>query len=367
MKTRNAGLCQLMALTLLACCCLSVLAVAQDSSVNDEHAVPRFVVIPPKPAAPGTPPPSGTLQEWNGSFTYNNHNYPYVMVGADPSTNSGAEITTWVVPVKLILSNGDTFDPLSGGPFSALALTLTSPMFDSTTTYNQGGVDVGTTQYDDAFQRANFWSIVQNNPNSHLLLGGPTARVSVLPELTLNVPSGYGSIGTPFGHQVAEVDINYFDAQISSYMASSKTINPTGLPIFITYNTYLTEGGCCIGGYHSANGAQTYSNFEYIGYTGDFSQDVSALSHEIGEWTDDPLYPNQNNTPCGILEVGDPLETGQPGHPYGTWTYQLHNFTYHLQDLVNLRYFGGPADGSVNDWWTFQGYTGFTTICQNGS
>ena len=38
-------------------------------------------------------------------------------------------------------------------------------MFDSTTTYTQGGVDVGTTQYDDAFQRGNFWSIVQNNPN----------------------------------------------------------------------------------------------------------------------------------------------------------------------------------------------------------
>ena len=24
---------------------------------------------------------------------------------------------------------------------------------------------------------------------------------------------------------------------------------------------YLTEGGCCIGGYHSANGAQTYAMF----------------------------------------------------------------------------------------------------------
>jgi len=367
MKTRTTLPCQLMALTLLACCCFSALAVAQNSSVNDEHAVGRFVVLPAKPALPGTRPPAGTLEEWNGSFTYNSHNYPYVMVGTDPSTNSGAEITTWIVPVKLILSNGDTFDPLSGGPNSALARTILSPMFDSTTTYTQGGVDVGTTQYNDAFQRGNFWSIVQNNPNSHILLGGPTARISVLPEITFNVPSGSGTIGSPFGHQVAEVDINYFDGQISAYMAASQTINPTGLPIFITYNTYLTEGGCCIGGYHSANGAQTYSNFEYIGYSGDFSQDVSALSHEIGEWTDDPLYPNQNNTPCGILEVGDPLEQGQPGHPYGTWTYSLHNFTYHLQDLVFLRYFGGPADGSVNDYWTFQGYTGISTICQNGS
>ena len=50
-------------------------------------------------------------------------------------------------------------------------------------------MDLGHTQYIDAFQRGNFWSIVQNNPNSHLLLGGPTAGITVLPELTLNVPA----------------------------------------------------------------------------------------------------------------------------------------------------------------------------------
>ena len=134
----------------------------------------------------------------------------------------------------------------------------------------------------------------------------------------------------------------------------------------ITANTYLTEGGCCIGGYHSANGEQTYANFEYITYAGDFSQDVSALSHEIGEWTDVLLWPNENNTPCGILEVGDPLEGGSNGHPYGTWPYPLHNFTYHLQDLTFPRYFGAPANTSVNDWWTFQNYP-YTTICEQGS
>jgi hypothetical protein len=80
---------------------------------------------------------------------------------------------------------------------------------------------------------------------------------------------------------------------------------------------------------------------------------------------DDPLYPSENTTPCGILEVGDPLENGQPGHPYGTWTYTLHNFTYHLQDEVNLKYFGGDPNQPVNGWWTFQGYT--TSVCALGS
>jgi len=354
-----------MALALVACFCLSTLAVAAENDTEPAH--PRYVVIAPKPAAPGHEHPSSTLQEWNGSFTYNNNQYNYVMVGTDPSTNSGSLITTWIIPVKLVLSDGSVWDPLAGGPLGPLGLTVNSPIFDSSTNYTQGGINVGTTQYIDAFQRANFWSTVQNNPNSHLLLGGPTTRITVLPELTLNVPSSSGHQCTEFGIHVACVDINYYDEQISNYMAQSNIINPAGFPIFENANTYLTEGGCCIGGYHSANGAQTYANFEYVTTPGVFSQDVSALSHEVGEWADDPLYPHENNTPCGILEVGDPLENGQPGHPYGTWAYQLHNFTYHLQDLVTLKYFGGNPNGPVNSWWTFQGYNGITTICQNGS
>ena len=62
-----------------------------------------------------------------------------------------------------------------------------------------------------------------------------------------------------------------------------------------------------------------------------------------------------------------PLENGQPGHPFGTWVYPLHNFNYHLQDLVTLRYFGGPVNQPVNSFWTFQGYTGISSICQDGS
>ena len=367
MKKSCVSLCQAMALALLVCFCLSALMVAQDTSADTMRAVPRFTIIPPKPAAPGHENPSGTLEEWNGSFTHNGTNFPFVMVGADPSTNQGAIITTWIIPVKLVLSDGSVWDPLAGGPQSPLARTILSPIFDNTTTYTQGGVDVGTTQYTDAYQRANFWSIVQNNPNSHILLGGPTARVQVLPELTLNVPSGSGAQCSEFGIHVACVSINYYDIQVSNYMANNNIINPTGFPIFLTANMYWTQGGCCIGGYHSANGAQTYSNFTYISTPGVFSQDVSALSHEVGEWLDDPLYPQQNNTPCGILENGDPLENGQPGHPFGTWAYQLHGFTYHLQDLVTLKYFGGDPNGPVNGFWTFQGYTGITQICQNGA
>jgi hypothetical protein len=126
---------------------------------------------------------------------------------------------------------------------------------------------------------------------------------------------------------------------------------------------YWTEGGCCVGGYHSANGTQTYATFTYLPYSGVFSQDVSALSHEVSEWMDDPLTNGGNGTPCGILEVGDPLEgTGN----YGSYHYTLHGFQYNLQDEVFLGYFGAPLSTSVNSWYSFQNYP-FTQICQNGS
>ena len=352
----------LTALTLISIFCLSAVAFAADN----EQIVPRFVVIAPKPAEPGAPAPASTLEEWNGNFTYNNKQYNYVMVGADPTANQGALIPTIVIPVKIVLSGGQVYDPLSGGPFGALARTITSPVFDHTTNYTQGGINLGTTEYIDAFQRGNFWSIVQNNTNSHLLLGGASAGVTVLPELTLNVPAQYGHTGSPFGFPVGEVDINYFDNQISAYMLTQPPIQPNTFPIFIVNDVYLTSGGCCIGGYHSNNSAQTYAMFDYDDHAGVFSQDVSALSHEVGEWADDPLYPAQNNTPCGILEVGDPLENGSSGHPYGTWVYPLHGFNYHLQDLTFIGYFGAPLNTSVNSWYTFQNYP-FTRICQNGS
>jgi len=220
------------------CTIVSTIAVAQDNVSGTGSAVPRLAIRPPKPGPSNVQFPSGVLPEWNGSFTYNGTQYPYVMVGADPSSNQGALVTTWIIPVKIVLSTGQTFDPLSGGPFSPLARTVLSPIFDSSTTYVQGGVDVGTTQYLDAFQRANFWSIVSNNPNSHLLLGGPSSHIAILPELTLNVPANEGQVGDPFGHQVAEVDINYFDNQLSNYLTQSGVINPAGLPIFETTNTY---------------------------------------------------------------------------------------------------------------------------------
>jgi hypothetical protein len=361
MKTRFVHL----TLLVLVCACLASIASAQEIKVQPKG---RYVVLPAR-LRYDLKAPAASLQTWNGSFNYQGTNYTYNMVGTAPSTNTSTTVQVYVIPLKVVITRRrtkTTFDPahlLSNGK-TVTNNTVGSPIFNSSTTYVQGGVNVGTTQYIDAFQRANFWGTVQSNSNYHLLLGGPT----VLAEQTLSPPSSVGTLGSPFGHTAGLVDINWFDAQVQSIISRISQIQPNTLPIFLTYDVYLTQGGCCIGGYHSSEGSisnpQAYAHFSYIDHPGDFAQDVSALSHEVGEWADDPLVVNTNgnNTPCGILENGDPLE-GNPN--YGGYPYVLNGFTYNLQDLVTLPYFGAPASTSVNGFFTFQGES--LSVCQNGS
>ncbi len=159
---------------------------------------------------------------------------------------------------------------------------------------------------------------------------------------------------------VGTMYVNDFDTALQGFMAKFTQLNPGVLPLFITYDTYLTEapegGVCCIGGYHSANGAQpngqTYAYSTYVDSVGAFSQDVSAMSHEIGEWMDDPFV--DNNVNCldnSLMENGDPLENNPNS---GAFPYKVNGFTYNLQSLVFIGYFGAPRSTTVHSWLSFQ-------------
>jgi hypothetical protein len=365
MKLPFARLFPVLAAGCFAACLAGGTAAAQDNDAasQSQPSRPLFVTMPPKPGPAVRP--AVTLPTWNGSFMYNGKSYTYNMVGTAPTSNAATTIPVFIIPVKIVITSKSgtktTYDPehvLSNGK-TVVQNVIDSPLFDSTTTYTQGGVNVGTTQYIDAYQRANFWGAVRGHPNYHLILGGPT----VLPEQTLNPSSSQGKTGTEFGFTAGKVSIFYFEKQVSNIISSLPQIQPNTLPIFLTYNTYLTEFVCCIGGYHSSIGAQAYAHATYVDVVGAFSQDVSALSHELGEWADDPLVNNRGNkTPCGILEVGDPLENNPN---YGGYPYSVNGFNYNLQDLVTLPYFGAPAATSVNNYFTFQGEA--LQVCQNGS
>jgi hypothetical protein len=361
MNKRNNAL-TLAALVILASVSLTASAFAQDNSPQ----APRPMFAHPAPHRGPFEIPSTSLQTWQGTFNFvgDGGNQTITEVGTNPSsTNTTTTIPVVIIPIEFVVKKGTVTRRFSAEHVltngnTVVQNTINSPIFSTGIDFVQGGTDLGVTQYEDAYQRGNFWTDVMTNTNYHLLLGSPTVTAVQV----IHVPTSLGSFArNPFGSgQVGLVDINFFDGAVQGLL-TSLGITPNELPIFEYYDTYLTEGGgCCIGGYHSANGnGQTYSTFAYVDSVGAFSQDVSALSHEIGEWVVDPLI---SNSACGgLMEVGDPLE-GE--NNYGGYPYTLNGFTYNLQDLVFLKYFGQSPATSVNGWETFQGTT--LSTCQNG-
>jgi hypothetical protein len=373
MKQRCTALSVLAALLVVAS--FTGAAFAQDE--NDTlPAHPRFARLAPHLrddiATPATP-----LTTWNGSFVYQGVTYKYNMVGTAPSTGTSTTIPTFIIPIALEYkgTTTTTFSPatLQSNGASAITNTLNSPIFQNMEwTAGDGVTNLGTTQYEDAFQRGNFWSQVSSATGYHVLFGTP--KVAKLE--TLVVPAADGHTATEFGVKVGLADINWFDSELQKLIVKYK-IKPTEIPVFMTYDVYLTDGGeCCIGGYHSSTGSskapQAYAHFTYIGTPGAFSQNVGALSHELGEYVDDPLVTNSGNvidSKCAqvngsdILEVGDPEEVDAN---YGDFPYTFNGFTYDLQDLVYLEYFGAPNTTSVGGEFTFHNNPFHLTVCSNG-
>jgi hypothetical protein len=353
-------------------------ALAQDAN-DTMPAYPMYGHMTPH--LTNEPSKATPLTTWNGSFVYLGKTYNYNMVGTAPSTGTSTTVPVFVIPIALQYKSGTTtttFTPLtkvSNGK-TAVANTIASPIFqDMDWIAGDGTTDLGVTQYEDAFQRGNFWGTVSSNPGYHVLLGTP----KLAPVQTIVVPTADGSVGNEFGVKVGLADISWFDGQLQTILTKLKAkITPNTLPIFMTYDVYLTSGGCCIGGYHNSFGSssapQAYAMFTYIGTPGAFSQDVGALSHEVGEWVDDPLVVNNGNiidskcaqdpnNPSDILEVGDPEEIYSN---YGDFPYTFNGFTYNLQDLVYLEYFGAPNTTSVGGEFTFHNNPFGLTVCSAG-
>lgn len=318
--------------------------------------------------------------------------YTGVMVGRNPFTGGGsASVPTYVVPVIFNTSEigikinpngiitrekGDTtFDPtvadacLSAPNNVPLNLVLQSPIL-TPATFDFGGTIVGTTQYVDAFQRANFWG-VDDHDSYHVLLH----PVTLLPPIVLNVPghAGLAVSNKVFGScaSLGIVDINWFDAYLDSIIIpalAAQGVNPSNLPIFLVHNVVWASPAnnlsyCCILGYHGWTGLpiQTYSavDFDTTRLFGSALQDTGIMSHEIAEWMNDPFVTNP--TPLwghtgqvggcqGNLEVGDPL-TGTNAPPI----VMSNGFTYHLQELAFFSWFFESPSIGIHGWFSDNG------------
>ena len=338
---------------------------AQDNSQSGPR--PMFAHPAPMPALTVSAP-NVALQTFTHTYNFvgDGGNQSVTIVGTDPSsTNVSTTIPVLIIPVKMVFTvhkKRKVFNPnhvLPNGN-TVIQNTINSPIFQSGLDFVQGGVDLGNTQYIDAYERGNFWTDVVTNTDYHLLL-----QPTVLPTQTLFVPKNKGTVvDNPFGSgKVGIANIRWFVPQLLSLMTKLTEIQPNTFPIFEFYNVYLSGNnklsGCCIGGFHDVAGTQTFAQFDYEDSVGSFSQDVSALSHEVGEWVVDPMI---SNFACGgLMENGDPLERNSN---FGGFPYTLNGFTYNLQDLVFLNYFGQSPPTSVNGWESFQNAS--LTTCSKG-
>jgi hypothetical protein len=335
--------------------------------------------IPNRPRRSETSPGSPHLPLWQYQILspLNQTVYTGYMVGTSPFLRGAKTTTIPVILVPFIVQFTNTttgftttFDPSTAPDAgctagqTALSLIENSPLFQSRP-WTLNGVDVGTTQYIDAFQRSSFWKYAHNTGDEwHTLLSYTVGDALTLPlsypaatlaaEIRVGAvasctnPQGSGSVNGA-GYQ-GIVDSNVLQSAMTGYI-SSHHITPDQFPIFILYNVmYSQDGLIWLGGYHFSEApypqaltspGQTFVMANFRTLIAPF--DVSILSHEIAEWVNDPggfnAVPSWGNigeiTGCRrALEVGDPLtRTDLPPITSAS------GFTYHLQELADFSWF----------------------------
>ncbi|HEV2298370.1 MAG TPA: hypothetical protein VGR72_07620 [Candidatus Acidoferrales bacterium] len=370
-------------------------ALAQQTQSQDAPRKFKVIYVVPKPATAGPANMAAirnqvmtgsTIPLWNFSqVAYDSNTYAGQMVGRSPFARGRRTTTvaTFVVPVKITMGDtSEVFDPsvadlCAPGGKSVDTLVVASPIFQNSS-FSMNGASIGSTQYLDAFQRANFWSKVSGTPYHTIFSTSPT----VLAAVSVSVPKADGSTMSKslFGgcRDLATVDINWWDNQVQTVILpnlASKGVGPQNFPQFVLDSVGFTVSGhCCALGYHNAffNASsllQTYSVNMYD-TSGGFGGDISVMSHEVAEWMDDPGGGNptpawgaegqvtagscQNN-----LEDGDPLTPGF-GTPSNSFSVTLGGATYTLQELAFFSWFmGSPslgAGGLFSDHGTFTGH-----------
>ncbi len=345
-------------------------------------------------ATPGLP-----LWAYHVRSSRDGNDYSGVMVGTNPfDEGSGrTSVPTQIIPIifkthtvgtsvdaKGIVATtagNTTFNPtvpdhacLGSRNNNPLRLFQQSPILQPAD-FNYGGTDVGRTQTTDAFQRANFWKVIDRE-DYHVTLG----PVSNLSPFVMDVPAASGlalattALGPPaFCGPMGIVDVNLFDLFLNNVVLPAVAphgVNHGTFPIFLLYNAVLSDGdprnlnNCCFLGYHGTGNSdptQTYSpmDFDSTGLFGISGLDTATASHEVGEWMDDPF--GNNPTPpwghtgqvpgCqGNLEVGDPLSGSEAPR-----ILMPNGFTYHLQELAFFSWFYSSRSVGVGGWFSDNG------------
>jgi hypothetical protein len=292
-----------------------------------------------------------------------------MIVGADPTAKTKATTEINVLIVPLIVHIGSTvFDPTTvdnclSPKRSPLAAALQSPLFkivpfhgDSGASHaaKMNGVDVGTTTYPDAVRRGEFWSYVQGT-NYHVAF-----NVSVAPAWTMSAATvqalGGGNVLTTDCAKLGVLPTDSFRNYIrDTVIPKIAAIKPTTFTLFLTKDLVTTTStalNClqyCTYGYHTAvdTPVKTYAVSEYDSTLNFWRhpgvRDIAPLSHEIGEWLDDPLVTNATQAWGNIGEVSGCQSNWESGDPLAGIDYPAITMPggalYHPQELAFRSWF----------------------------
>lgn len=398
---------------MLCVCALTMLVLVASAVFGQQAQLPKQnAFLPFVPTVPTANTANTALTNNSNQtlplFTYtvnssrDGNTYTGTIVGPNPFGHRGgsAKVPTQIVPVIVttnsvfagVDSNGNVltqpgvtvFDPTvpddscSSPPFDVpLTMVQQSPIVRPAD-FNYGGTDLGFAQTTTAFQRGSFFKAIARGDDDGISYRVVLDPVTTLPAVQINIPADSGVAypsaafgGCPTGTE-AIIDLAQFEPTIVNTILpalASQGVNPGTFPIFLVHNTVECEGtgcatfspgtACCVLGFHSSvNGAQTFSPSDYDTSNIFVSPvpDVSIMSHEVGEWMNDPFGHNpvpkwghvgQQSGCQGNLEVGDPL-SGSLAPPIA----MPNGFTYHMQELAFFSWFYGAPSIGVNGWFS---------------
>jgi len=317
-----------------------------------------------------------SVPHFNSSFAFQSRTFPYTVVGGNPKNGQTTTIPTQVIPIALFFEGyaDENGNPIVLDITPILSTVMNSPSF------RPAQYPTGYTQFGDAVQRAQFFHAM--SPEWHTMLGTP----AVLRTVNIEVPSGFATLyrmrssGTIF----AVVDEGFFISQLNTIL-QFEDMEITGLPLALTRNVFLAPKSemrqCCLMGFHTSFDAGERSGLQMIqtfvwaswigsGIFGGTVSDVTAISHEISEWFNDPFNTNivpdwQFPTPpagCqNNLETGDPVSAS----PHAGYPVTIENFTYHPQNETLLQWFQRktPSD-AIDRAYSFPDETLLTSPAQ---
>jgi len=291
-----------------------------------------------------------SVPHFTGSFAWQGNAYPYTMVGTRPQTGGTTEIPTQIIPISMFFEEyaDENGQPLVLDPAPILSRVQSSPNF------HNANYQTGFTQFADAVQRAQFAATA--NPDWHTLLGKP----QLLQSLRIDVPPGFAKVfhNRSTGVTYAVVDSAFFISHLNTIIQLETNMRPDALTIALTSNVLLAPQSdlkrCCLLGFHTSFDVGELAQVKFVqtfiwaswmdaGILGSSVADVTAMSHEVSEWMNNPFGSNfvpawqvpggagcQNN-----LETADPLA----GMPNAGFPVPIDGFTYHPHNQVMLQWF----------------------------